>query len=236
MDSSLSIETEAFKLSAAIDSSDSIYRVQLEPREASYEKIGSALKARALERKISDVLKMGTKEFSTEGLEMERALYALKLLIKKFQGSDIYSAETRDVDLSKLVCRCNFLDAPKLEAAFNEAKGDFKKALLATNASMICSACSSDVKTVYDSMSFEELDKKREAARLKVQEALGEFSLFCPPEYERIEFIVASVKNDVVKIKVLGDRGDLSRPQITETLRNFLTDESTGGMDISVFF
>lgn len=239
MDSSLSTSTDQFKLSIAIDSGDILYKlsfVSLEAGGSKYESAGNLIKAACLERPISEILKLGSRDISQPSMAIESVLYSLKLLIKEFQGSNVEKIQTSESDLSQLVCRCNFLDKKTLEALFTEAKGDYKKALLASNASLICSSCSADVKAVYEGMTFEELEKRYERVKKAVEEELLEFSLVCPPDYEGLELSAASVKNETVKIKASGDRKGLGRNQIKKTLENFISKESLDGLGISIFF
>ena len=230
------VDTDSFRLSIAVDSSDVLYQISYAAKSPSYEQVGPSLAAIAQGKKSSQVLSLSRQDFSLEGLAIERVLYSLKVLVKRYQGSDIYSEETTGVNVAELVCRCRFMDKRSLEAAFNETKGDFDKALLATNASMICSSCSQDVQAVYDGMHFEELEKKFARVAKQVQEALEDFAFVSPAQYSLLSFEVAGVKKGVVKIKAVGDRQGLGRSQIKKVLENFLTKDALEDLEISIFF
>ncbi|MEX0799055.1 MAG: hypothetical protein WD025_06405 [Bacteriovoracaceae bacterium] len=238
MEMSLSIKTNDFFLGVEIDSSDTLYKVQFAADQNPYKDAGSALKSGVLNQKISQILNLSAGDLTRERptLPLERCLFAVKQLIKNFQGDDLYKSDLSPARLSSLVCRCLFLDKQALERSFMEAKGDFKKAVLSTQASLICSTCSKDVKLVYENMSFKEVSEQREKVRKAAQKALDEFSLFSPPEFQGMSFEVASSKTDTVKIKALNRNEGLGRLKIQKTLENYLRQEIAQGLRISVFF
>lgn len=233
----LSLTTKDFDLKLGIDSLDTVYSFQLNSHVGAYQKAGANLRTQLLNHKVSEVLSYGAGDVSSETtLPLERCLFAVKTLVKNYQGSDLYKAELSNADVSRLVCRCSFLDQETVERSFVEAKGDFKKAVLATQASMICSSCAEDVKKIYESLSFKELEEELRETRKKVQKALDEFALFSPPEFEGMTFEVASVKPEAVKIKALNRKEGLGRVKIQKTLENYLRQEISKGLSISVFF
>ncbi|MCO4753943.1 MAG: (2Fe-2S)-binding protein [Bacteriovoracaceae bacterium] len=230
------LDTDSFSLEVFIDSSDVLYRVSYVAKSDSYEAATDVLDS-LINKKITSIAGLGARDFSAEpSLAIEHVLYALKELIKYYQGSDVTKSETSQVELSELICRCKFLDRKTIEKAFLDAKGDFKKAVLATNASMICSSCSSDVKRVFDEMDFPEEKERVEKIRSEIQQALDEFSLFSPPEYAQTTFEVASVKGSVVKVKIINRPDGTKRPQIKQTLENYLGPKALEGLQLSVFF
>lgn len=236
MSFALNAKTDSFELAGAVDSSDILYRLEFELADEKLNASALELKDKALNQSLSRILSFCGADFVCQGLEIEWLLYALKTAIKNFQGADVHAGEAREVDLGELVCRCVFLDRPALEKAFAQNRGDFKKALLQTNASMICSSCSGDVKAVYEDMSFSEEEERREEVKRAAQKLLDDFSLYCPSEYEAMVFSVASVKSGSVKVKVEGERRGLGRSQIQKTLESFLKEICEQGYKISVFF
>lgn len=233
----LSLTTKEFEVKLEIDSSDTVYNFHLNSLFEAYQKAAANLIPRLLNHKVSEILSYGAGDVSDwPTLSLERCLFAVKTLIKNYQGSDLYKAELSQADVSHLVCRCSFLDQETIERSFVEAKGDYKKAVLATQASIICSSCAEDVKKIYESLSFKELEEELEETRKKVQRALDEFALFSPPEFEGMVFEVASVKPEAVKIKALNRKEGLGRLKIQQTLENYLGQEVSKGLAISVFF
>lgn len=233
----LSRQTKDFRLTVEIDSSDTLFNLKIEASFPEAAAIESALRARALERKVFQAFSLSAREvFGSPTLVQESALFTLKSLLKKFKGSDLAKTELSAVDPSELVCRCVCLDRPSLIKAFEQEKGDYKNALLKTNATLICSSCALDARKVFESLNFEEMKRGRELLRLKAQSALDEFPLHSPPEFEGMTFQVASLNGDALKIKALNRSSGLGRSQILKTLKNYLPSDVVKEFKISIFF
>lgn len=235
MEESLKIETDAFVLEAGFDAAEKLHALRFQSVRGEYRQALKALKEAALEMSAPQILALAAGDILSGSLPFERTLYALKILVKRFQGSDVYAAQTRGADPSRLVCRCLYMDRKALEEAFRSAKGDYKQALLECNASMICSSCSADVKEVYEGMSFEELERRAEQIRDSVGRSLEDFAMVSPPLFEKMRFEAVSAKKETVKIKVSGDRQGVSRGEIKTVLENYLKDQLEG-FKVSVFF
>ncbi len=230
------METDSFALEVFIDSTDTLYKVKYTAKDSSYEGLGSSLDT--LEnRNINEVIELGTNDvFSPSSLPADWILYSVKELIKAHQGSDITKLDTENVNIDELVCRCKFLDKKSIQDSFIEARGDFKKAILKTNASLICSSCSSDVRQIFEELDFPEEKERVEKIKQNITEGLKDFAMFSPAEYAQTTLEVASVKGDTVKIKVNNRPEGLNRKQIKETLENYLGPKALEGIKLSVFY
>lgn len=231
-----SVETDSFSLEVFIDSSETLYQIKYSAKDSSYEGLDHPLQA-IVDKKITQVLKLGSRDLPAEPtLALDWLLYSVKELIKNYQGSDVSKQDTEQVDISELVCRCKFLDKNSIKNSFIEARGDFKKAILKTNATLICSSCSNDVRQIFDDLEFPEEKQRVEKIKKDITEGLEDFAMFSPAEYAQTTLEVASVKGDTVKIKVNNRPEGLNRKQIQETLENYLGPKLLEGIKLSVFY
>ncbi len=226
----LGLQSESFKLTLAVDSSDIIYRIKIEPHGEENLALSERAKDLVLNKTVREAYALGAGDLQSEGdVLADELLYHLKLLLKKFSGSDHTSSETRGFSPSELLCRCEAIDTSSMREAFMEARGNYKEAALKTNAGMICSSCRSDLKALYSSMTFEDVEKRKKRVRELLEESLKEFALMCPPDYSGLVFEISNIKDEKIKVKALGERKGLGRNQIKKTLESFIGKDALRG-------
>lgn len=235
----LDLKSHSFRISLAVDSSDIIYRLKIETDGPLANELAIKACEKLREKSVKDAYLFSSKELSNghcAGPLEDELLYHLKLLLKRYAGSDHTSSETRGFSPNELICRCESIDESAMKKAFEEERGNYKEAVLKSNAGMICSSCRKDLKALYNSMTFEDIEERKKRVKAAVESSLSEFLIMCPPEYGKLEFEVSNIKEEKIKIKASGERNGLGRNQIKKTLENFIGKDALEGMVISVFY
>ena len=229
-DAHVSIESPSLQLYVKFDSKEKIYQLKYTSNLNNLCKIMSDNYDFLCSLSVSSIDSLFSHNYGGDASISDKnyIMRQVAIAFKEYVGNPGALIDQDSAVEKNILCHCTKLSYNSFKKEFIKNRGNVKETIYSTMATSFCDSCEAPVNSFLKVLESENqyfLGEEKDIWIKRINKAIDEFYLFCPPEYNNLSLKVATLKFNKIIIKCEKADSSLKRSEIQATLENFLTSE-----------